>query len=202
VSCRRPIAWDLFLLLHAASLPPAFATTQSIEQLRRFLRVRDDHPRAGRVVVKRNLSWLAETGLTDVAIHDNDARVRLLDEGAPGKAYRLPEGKDEHDSYLRMPTVYWSGGWFLTLDLPAKFVLLVSHSLRAQNFLLPIEKADTWYGVSTATLQRGLASLRRHEVLRTRGIRKPAPNSPLEYRYERRHTLIGDFARATTPGAA
>jgi hypothetical protein len=120
--------------------------------------------------------------------------VRLLDEsGLAGRAYEHPAS--QHEPYFTLPHAYWREEWDVRLDLPAKFVLLIARSLQP-DFLLPGKQAAKWYGVSAATIQRGLASLRETGILRSRFERRPAQGSPWGERIERRHTLIGSFRRA------
>ena len=70
------------------------------------------------------------------------------------------------------------------------------------NVDLPIDRIPEWYGISRATAQRGLAELLRLGLLESTGVQKKAPLAPLGYTIERRHLLIGPFAKADKPKAA
>ena len=60
-------------------------------------------------------------------------------------------------------------------------------------FILPVEKAPQWYGISADTAQRGLASLVQYGVLKVASIPKLAPLAPRGVTYDSRCTLQGVF---------
>ena len=69
-------------------------------------------------------------------------------------------------------------------------MLLVSLSLRSP-FVLPVEKAPEWYGVSADMAQRGLTSLVQHGVLKVTRPPKLAPSAPKAFTYDSLYTLQG-----------
>ena len=71
-------------------------------------------------------------------------------------------------------------------------VLLVALALRPP-FVLPVEKAPDWYGISADTAQRGLASLGKYGVLKAVRTYKPVPLAPKGFTYDSRYTLQGAF---------
>ena len=102
------------------------------------------------------------------------AKVTLLKEDSSGEPYVLPATAG--DSYLQVPIAYWldKNRWCSKLRLPAKAMLLVALSLKPP-FVLPVEKAPEWYGISADTAQRGIASLVDYDVLKMARTYKMAP---------------------------
>ncbi|MBD3915084.1 hypothetical protein [Nocardioides hwasunensis] len=89
------------------------------------------------------------------------ARITLLDESGNGEPYTSPE-----KAYLKLPFAYWSAeeAWYAQLTLRAKATLLIALSLR-QPFVLPAERAESWYGISADSIDRGQRELRKHGIL-------------------------------------
>jgi len=71
--------------------------------------------------------------------------------------------------------------------------MLLAALSRPPPFVLPVEKAPQWYGISADTAQRGLASLMQHSVLKVARTPKWAPLAPKGFTYDSRHTLQGVF---------
>ncbi|WP_157631081.1 hypothetical protein [Kribbella catacumbae] len=92
------------------------------------------------------------------------ATVTSLLEDGSGDPYIPPKGVG--DSYIRLPFAYWADGWYRTLRLPGKAVLLIALSLsRKPAFKLPTERAPKWYGISADTAERGLRELQDRKLL-------------------------------------
>ncbi len=105
-------------------------------------------------------------------------------------------GEAKHP-YLQLPVAYWVNddeNWSSTLSLPAKAMLLIGLSLRP-GFMLPVEKAPDWYGVSADSAQRGLAELERRGALSRSRVKKKAPLTPLGFTTDSHFTLVADLAR-------
>jgi hypothetical protein len=195
VTQRRERALDLFLLLHALSSSAPHAETLPVEVWAPLIGSEDARRSSVHDQFRKNLYWLNEQNFVRITRDDREApTVELLREGSGTSPYEHPAATG--DSYLTLPHTYWKHGWDRRLDLPAKVVLLIARSLRP-GFLLPGQQAAEWYGVSAPTIQRGLASLRQHRLLWTTFEQRAAPRSPVGYRTERRHTLIGPFSRDT-----
>lgn len=130
--------------------------------------------------------------------------MTLLREDGSGCDYTHPgeEGRDpSKDRYFQLPVAYWVDAdeqWSSTLSLPAKAMLLIGLSLQP-GFVLPVEKARLWYGISADTAQRGFAELvKRGALTRTRTPKK-APLAPQGFTFEHRHTLQGPFSVERDP---
>jgi hypothetical protein len=141
----------------------------------------------GRQQVSRNWKLLRELELVETATVKRQTSAWLLQEDGLGKVYR-PPARD----YLALPYAYWRSGWHEQLDLPAKAMLLVFLTLPPRS-PLPFNRAPEWYGLSRATAERGIRSLRRFDLLET--VREPikAPLAPDGYSIRNVYTLAGDF---------
>jgi hypothetical protein len=146
---------------------------------RSLARLENDH----RLIVRR-----PSGRMVDVVIRCEDGS---------GDAYTRPSGKGDH-RYLQLPFEYWLEGpggkaWCEVLSLPAKTMLLIGLTLQP-NFLLPVEKAEKWYGISGDTAQRGLSELHNHGVLESSYTTKPTPSATANgFTREYRHTLKAPF---------
>ena len=127
------------------------------------------------------------------------AVVTLLEEDGSGEEYRHPHKLNEQ--WLRLPHAYWLDGHHDRLSLPAKAILLIALSLN-DGFILPVEKAPQWYGLSADTATRGLQELRDARLLSV------AISWDLNYRSstfhveKRKYTLTGAFSKAEQERAA
>lgn len=182
---------DLFLLLKAVASAPPFNSSRSAGVWARALRF------TGKTADEQTVSriWRRLAGLRLVSRSRSGrlADIGLLREDGSGEVYVHPGTAG--DPYLQLPVAYWldeDERWCSTLGLPAKAMLLVALSLRP-GFLLPVEKAPDWYGISADTAQRGLASLVERGLVKRERTRKTAPLVPAGYSYDSHYTLRGDF---------
>ena len=89
--------------------------------------------------------------------------VTLLREDGSGAPYWHPgvapteEDKPEGD-YFTLPYAYWDLGLPDRIDLPTKAVLLIALS-RPDDFILPLQHAAKWYGISPDSIRAGLRLL-------------------------------------------
>ena len=181
---------DAYLLLKAVASAPPFNSHRGSDVWARALR--HTGVTANQQTMSRIWRRLENLGLVERSKSGRLANVTLLKEDGSGEPYVVPGGV--HDPYLRIPVAYWlnEDRWCSRLKLPAKAMLLVALSLRPP-FVLPVEKAPDWYGISADTAQRGLASLTKHEVLKVTRTYKKAPLAPKGFTYNSRYTLQGAF---------
>lgn len=120
------------------------------------------------------------------------AAITPLKEDGSGEDYTHPYV--ERERYFQLPYAFWTAEqrWYRTLDLAETAVLLIALTL-GDSFLLPSDKAKSWYGISADTVERGLRGLQGYGLLSTRKGYKEAPLSPLGYTLERRYTLQPPF---------
>jgi hypothetical protein len=120
-------------------------------------------------------------------------RITLLREDGSGQPYTRP-GSGNNDRFLKLPHAYWRDGWYAQLDLPATAMLLVALHEKP-GFQLPTERMPSWYGWSSDTAERGLATLRDLDLLRVDSRLVKAPLSPTGQARVNKYTLIGPFAQ-------
>lgn len=151
-------------------------------------------PKSGEVAesdlhaVSRNWRFLAELKLVRTERVKRLARVTLRADDGSDEPYRhIAEGRRgqklaEGDSsgYLRLPYAYWRNGWYLKLDLVGKVMLLIALSA-GDGFPLPTNKGPDWYGVSPATIERGLRQLRDLGLLHREKHRRVENESPVGF---------------------
>lgn len=186
---------DLYLLLKAVASAPPYNSHRSAGVWARALR--HSSTSASPQTVSKIWRRLEELQLLERGRSGRLADITLLSEDGSGNVYVHPA--ETKDPYLQLPVAYWlsdSEQWSSTLSLPAKAMMLIGLSL-LPGFVLPIEKAPSWYGVSADSAQRGLAELERRGALERRRVKKKAPLAPLGFTTDSHFTLVGDLARPT-----
>lgn len=191
VQGRRPIALDLWLLLHAGAAAKPWDVRQPAMSWGRML----DMPQtvATETTVSRNWSWLEAQKLVR---SERDHRVRkvfLLLENGSGRPFERATGQGR--GFFKLPYAYFIQRWHRELRLAGKATLLICLA-QAPTFTLPTEHAATWYGVSADTLQRGLDELRDLGLLKVWNRAKKAPRTRFGYTMENHYALQGPFVRA------
>lgn len=76
--------------------------------------------------------------------------------------------------------------------MAAKALLLIALSLDARDaeyFELPVVRGAAWYGLSPATVSKGLSELQSTGLLRTWTERRESERSAVGFTYDRRHRL-------------
>lgn len=199
VTDRRRRALDLYLLLRAVTSSPPWDVELAGVVWGRLMGL---SPQASSGSISRQWNWLEERKLIAVgASAGRERRLIVLREDGSGRPYThpgLPSADDPPEGdYFHVPHAYWQAGMQDWADLPTKTVLLIALSLQ-NDFLLPMDKAPAWYGISKDTARTGLRSLLARGFLTVRTIDKAAPLSPVGYTTERRYTLQGPFKRPGT----
>jgi hypothetical protein len=183
---------DLYLLLKAVASAGDFSSHRGADVWARALR----HTGVTATAQTVTKIWprLERLGLIRRSKHGRLADIVLLREDGHRDPYTHP-ANDKRPNYLQLTSKYWINSdeqWCSTLSLPAKAMLLIALSL-GNEFVLPVEKAPAWYGISADTAQRGIAELSRRGVLTSHNVKKKAPLAPKGFTYDRRFTLVGDF---------
>lgn len=201
VEGRRPIALDLWLLLHAGAASSPWDVRQPAMSWARML----DMPQtaSAETTVSRNWSWLEEQKLIRSERDHRIRKVFLMMEDGSGKEFKRATGQGR--GFFKLPYAYFTQRWHRELKLAGKATLLICLA-QAPTFTLPTEHAAGWYGVSADTLQRGLDELRSLELLKVWSRAKKAPRTRFGYTMENHYALQGPFVRApievTSPGVA
>ncbi|MDE8649324.1 hypothetical protein PXH69_30570 [Rhodococcus qingshengii] len=110
----------------------------------------------------------------------------------------VPEKEKAHESYFILPSAYWTEHWHTKLDLPARALLLIMlHGTSSKDeTYLPYEKAESWYGISAKTTQRGIDQLLKKKLLKvTRTERVVADFSATGHATRTYYALTGPFSR-------
>jgi hypothetical protein len=190
VEGRRPLALDLWLLLHAGASSFPWDVRQPAMSWARML----DMPQttASETTISRNWTWLEGQKLIR---SERDHRVRkifLLREDGSGREFERATGKER--GFFKLPYAYFADRIHRQLKLAGKATLLIC---LAQNptFTMPTERAADWYGVSADTLQRGLDELRELELIKVWSRTKKAPRARYGYTVENHYAMQGPFAR-------
>jgi hypothetical protein len=189
---RDEDALDLYLIFHmiSAGRDPGTGEFSTTVDASGWARAMGLHPTTNNLAkVSKVFARLERHGLIARGRSGNRGRYTLLDEGGHGGAYEHPGGAGY---FLKLPHDYWINGWHQTLDLTSKVLLLISLSLK-EDFVLPRTQGPAWYGLSPATIQAGLATLKSHQVLTERVELKPAPLTDAGITRESHYTLAGDF---------
>lgn len=202
VSHRRRRALDLYLLAHAAASARPFDVTLESKVWARLLGLEGRN--AGSMIT-RQWNWLEEQKLVTTSRRNRLRSVVLLREDGSGVPYTHPgassESRPAEGDYFTLPHAYWKAGLQDRIDLPTKAVLLIALSRPTDDFILPIEHASRWYGISADSLSLGLRQLQLLGFLAMRFEHEPAPLSPRGYRTVRRYTLRPPFGPRRTDSA-
>jgi hypothetical protein len=199
---RRRRALDLYLLAHAVASARPYDVTLESTVWGRLLGL------SGRNVgsmISRQWNWLEEHQLIKTFRTERLRTVVLLREDGSGHPYTHPgasiESRAAEGDYFLLPHAYWKTGLQDQIDLPTKAVLIIALSRPDDDFILPIEHASRWYGMSPDSLSLGLRRLQLLGFLRMRFEHEPAPLSPQGYRTVRRYTLRPPFGPRRTDSA-
>jgi hypothetical protein len=192
VKSRRRRALELYLLAHALASSEPYDVALPARVWALALGLSDTA--SSRVFVSGSWTWLEQHRLLRTQRDGRLRRVWLLEESGSGEPYaHASEDKGRKLDYFKLPHAFWLEGWSERLDLPALSVLLIALSLPS-TFKLPHGRGGEWYGISRDTIGRGVATLRRHELLTMRATLRATPLSPTGATEERRYTLTGPFA--------
>ncbi len=188
---RRPLALDLWLLVHAGASSAPWDVRQAAMTWARML----DMPQstASETTISRNWSWLEQQKLIRTERDHRVRKVTLLMEDASGDEFERSTGQGR--GFFKLPYAYFTERIHQDLKLAGKATLLICLAQKP-TFTLPTERASSWYGVSPDTLQRGLDELRERELIKVWSRTKKAPRARYGYTTENHYALQGLFARA------
>ena len=152
----------------------------------------------GSAAVSKAWRRLANLGLIERSRQKRLSNITLLDESGDGSPYVYPSGKGA-GRYFKLSEDFWTADerWYRTLSLSAKAMLLVSSSLKP-GFVLPLEQAPKWYGISPATAAIGFNELSARGLLDIVKNRRREPKSPTKYVLENQYALRAPFAQNHT----
>lgn len=192
---------DAYLLVHAmasASEPYINAMEAAVwvralgigEHIDGAIDPESDSARSG---VSKVMRRLADRNLITRSRRNRTGVITLLREDGTGEPYVRPLGRTRNDRWLRLPHAYWVEGYYRTLSLPAKVVLLIALSL-PDGFPLPEDRGPGWYGVSPDTIGTGLRELININLLQRRWEWVRAPRATHGWTQQHQYTLLGSFS--------
>jgi hypothetical protein len=153
----------------------------------------------GRAIALRDPASVSRTWrrLSDRYLVRRERRGRVvsivaLKEDGSGEAYSHPARVG--DTYFQIPFPLWTTRerWYRSLSLSELGVLLIALSL-SDGFILPVEKAPPWYGISPDTAAHGLEGLHKKGLLTVSRHIRETPLSAIGYTEDRRYTLQEPF---------
>jgi hypothetical protein len=157
---RRHFALLLYLLLHCIARAEPWDAHYPAATWARAL---DKVGPGGESAVSRSWAFLEELKLIETVRSERIVRAYLRTEDGKDKPYARSR------DFFYFPLAFFRDDWHRELRLPGLAVLLIalnkSRLRTAPWFQLRTEPESAWYGISSATLQRGLDELRDHDLL-------------------------------------
>lgn len=186
------LALQLYLLLIAGASAAPYAMHRHARVWVRAMGLPDTSSSAG--MISRAWRRLKEQNLVTRGRWNRYAEITVLREDGTGRPYIHPGNLRADEPYLRLPLAYWTAeeAWFQKLELNEIAVLLIALSL-PDNFILPSTQAQKWYGLSRATVERGLKGLENHGLLAWTIERKEVPLARDGFVMQRRYILKAPF---------
>lgn len=200
VSTHRGTALDLYLLAHALASDKPYDVALPAAVWARAVGLRG---KGAESAISKNWRWLEDQRLIKSERRGRMRAVTLLHEDGSGARYRHPAtDRQRRGDYFKVPYAYWEGNFANRLGLAAKAVLLIALSLQMEEqFTLPRDRASAWYGISAATIQRGLADLLARGIVRYQVKHVRAPLSPRGYTTVRLYRLFPPFREVSAGDA-
>jgi len=144
--------------------------------------------------MSRQWSWLEDQQLIRTSRDGRHRRVVLLHDDGSGRNYRHPglgqAGNAPDGDYFQVPYAYWRMAYDERLSMSGKLVLLIALSL-TDDFILPVEHAAKWYGLSATRIHNGLRQLQAFDLLTMRVQSRPARLTERGVTFDRYYSLSG-----------
>lgn len=160
---------ELVLLVHCVTARADWGTTQRSETWARAAGISFSTDGTASAAVSRHLHKLKALNLVRTAPDGRMTRITKLLENGFGSPYTLPSGDGKgsrKDIYFKVPFEYWEQGYYRSLSMRAKAMLLIFMSMRRRSFVLRQDKEfASWYGISPSTVGRGITELKAKGLL-------------------------------------
>jgi hypothetical protein len=201
VTRRDARGLDAYLFIHALASAEPWTCTYPSDTWARVLDLSSScEEDSAKAAVSKVLKRLEDRRLIARKRVGRRTEVTLLREDGTGEPYTRP--KQAADGvWLTLPYAYWTEGFYKTLTLPAKAMLLIGSSL-AHEFVLPQERMPAWYGISADTAARGFDDLRKAGLLTSRDEFVRDHKVPTGWRQVQHHRLLEPFDLASRTAAA
>lgn len=190
---ERPL--DLLLTVHALQ-PILDGSPLPIGAWARLLRCSDR-------TVRTALGYLEEGGLLRTSGKPSLPEITLLRENGDGSPWTdAPDRSDGSRGFFTLPFDYWTAGTIDDLSLPGKAMLLIilketqDPTAKRKTFVMALERAKDWYGISERTAERGLLQLRQAGLLGEKRQLVPDARHPLGRREEWHRVLTDPYGTA------
>lgn len=180
-----------YLLAHAAASGGEFEVTRDSRIWARALSL-DEERASSRAAISKGWNWLEQRKLIQRGRRGRLSKITLLSDDGSGSPYEHPYDQDQ--AYLALPYAFWRQKWHERLDLSATAVLLIGMTLKP-GFILPQSHVQEWYGISPATLSKGIKALRKAELLIVKRDTEVAPLAPKGFRFVYHYTVREPFNR-------
>jgi hypothetical protein len=180
-----------YLLAHAAASGGEFEVSRDSRIWARALALNEEKS-SSRAAVSKGWNWLEQRKLISRGRRGRLSKITLLSDDGSGSRYQHPA--DLSQPYLALPYAFWRQGWHERLDLSATAVLLIGMTLRP-GFILPQSHVQEWYGISAATLSKGIKALRKADLLAVKRDTEVAPLAPNGFRHVYHYTVLEPFDR-------
>ncbi|MEU0985921.1 hypothetical protein [Streptomyces sp. NPDC005953] len=164
---RHERALDLLLIMYAVTSGRDFGVTERAETWGRASGASFAVDGTASAAVSRLWRKLEDLQLIKRSFEGRFLKVTKMLEDGSGADYTRPSGSEtsRKEVYFQLPYLYWGEGLHKRLNLPAKAVMLIGMSLRKAKFPLVPETYEQWYGISQATLRRGVDQLIKAQLL-------------------------------------
>lgn len=195
VSQRQERALDAILTLYA--LQPVLSEDDPLP-LGAWANILSTRKPCGLTTASKTFRALEDMGLvTRARLGHRTVITPLLEDGSRQEWSRPgAQGGDlvSLGGYFTIPHEYWTDGYIDRLRLPGKAMLLIMLKETQGNppFEMAVERAQTWYGISERTAERGYAELSGEKLLDIRIQRSASPRLPKGVLRERYHRALRD----------
>lgn len=136
--------------------------------------------------VRASLRYLEDTELLKIQGKTSTPEIVLLREN--GDTTLWTDSQDRSDGnrgFFTLPFEYWTEGTIDTLKLAGKAMMLIilketqNPNAKRITFVMALERAQEWYGISERTAERGLYQLRNAGLLSEKRQLVPDARHPL-----------------------
>ena len=172
VNKRRENALNAFLMVH--SLTPVLqrpdAEPLPLQVWARLLSA-EAGPPLDDTAVSKMFTTLTNMKLITRETRGQRSAIAPLSEDGSGATWARPGKRPTWgQGYFILPDEYWLDGYFTKLRMPGKAMLLIllADTQAKPSTVIPIERAQEWYGVSERTAERGYRELDRAGLLLTK----------------------------------
>jgi hypothetical protein len=194
---RQERALDAFLLLHAlqpvlAGTPLALGTWAALLSTKNSCTT-NGASKAFSALVDRKLVKRTANGRRPIF-------EPLLEDGSGGSWTRPGQLEEEGPGYFTLPYAYWTRGIVDKLTLPGKAMLLImlaeTQNPKTPTFSMAVERAQSWYGISERTAERGYSQLSQAGLLLVKVQKVADARHPAGRREVYHRALASPFATA------